>query len=437
VLRTLFLIRGRTHLCIRRSAGFLLYTVLFLMLLAPPARAQGREGVAGTLRNDDGRPVAGVVITVTRGSSTVGEATTVTDGSWRVPVPGPGTYSVTLDKSSLPKGVVLRDPKRRTLNGVEVTEGQTSAVLFPLGTGKGGGPSRVSRFLDLSLDGLRLGVIVALAAVGISLIFAVTGIVNFAHGELVTLGAVVAFFFSTSAGGPQWSLVSATLLAVLIGGGTGWALEMGLWRPLRRRRTSLIALLVVSIGLSLVARHVILTVFKGAPRSYADYDIQSALHLGPAHILPKNIWVIAISLAVLIAVGLLLKGTRLGTAMRAVADNKDLAESSGIDVQRVILATWVLAGGLAALGGVLYGLTQQVVWDMGFTLLLTMFTAVILGGLGSAYGAMAGGIVIGVASELSTYWVAVEFKVVVSLMIMIMVLLFRPQGILGVRERVG
>ena len=248
---------------------------------------------------------------------------------------------------------------------------------------------------------------------------------------------MVAFFFSTSAGGPQWSLISATLLAVLIGGGTGWALEMGLWRPLRRRRTSLIALLVVSIGLSLVARHVILTVFKGAPRSYADYDIQSALHLGPAHILPKNIWVIAISLAVLIAVGLLLKGTRLGTAMRAVADNKDLAESSGIDVQRVILATWVLAGGLAALGGVLYGLTQQVVWDMGFTLLLTMFTAVILGGLGSAYGAMAGGIVIGVASELSTYWVAVEFKVVVSLMIMIMVLLFRPQGILGVRERVG
>ena len=122
MLRTLFLIRGRTHLCIRRSAGFLLYTVLFLMLLAPPARAQGREGIAGTLRNDDGRPVAGVVITVTRGSSTVGEATTVTDGSWRVPVPGPGTYSVTLDKSSLPKGVVLRDPKRRTLNGVEVTD---------------------------------------------------------------------------------------------------------------------------------------------------------------------------------------------------------------------------------------------------------------------------------------------------------------------------
>ena len=123
--------------------------------------------------------------------------------------------------------------------------------------------------------------------------------------------------------------------------------------------------------------------------------------------------------------------------MRAVADNKDLAESSGIDVERVILATWVLAGGLAALGGVLYGLTQEVVWDMGFTLLLTMFAAVILGGLGSAYGAMAGGLVIGVASELSTYWIEVEFKVVVSLMILILVLLFRPQGILGIRERVG
>ena len=154
-------------------------------------------------------------------------------------------------------------------------------------------------------------------------------------------------------------------------------------------------------------------------------------------ILPKNLTAIVLSLVVLAGVGLLLERTRLGTAMRAVADNKDLAESSGIDVERVILATWVFAGALAALGGVLYGLTQDVVWDMGFTLLLTMFAAVILGGLGSAYGAMAGGVVIGVASELSTYWVEVEFKVVVSLLILILVLLFRPQGILGVRERVG
>jgi branched-chain amino acid transport system permease protein len=254
---------------------------------------------------------------------------------------------------------------------------------------------------------------------------------------MLTFGAVVAFFFSTSAAGPGWPLVGATALAVVLGGGSGWLLEMGLWRPLRRRRTSLIALLVVTIGLSLFVRHIILTVFKGAPRSYGQFAIQRPLHLGPASILPKNLDVIVLSLVVLLAVGLLLKRTRLGTAIRAVADNKDLAASSGIDVERVFLATWMLAGGLAALGGVLYGLTQEVAWDMGFTLLLTMFAAVILGGLGSAYGAMAGGLVIGVASELSTYWIEVEFKVVVSLMILILVLLFRPQGILGIRERVG
>ena len=410
------------------------------VLMGPAAARQtapAGETVGGVIRKPDGKAVPGVTLVVREGRLQVGTGTTGSDGRWEVPVPGPGVYRVTIDTSTLPRGVKLADPARRTLDQVEVRPEQSKVVLFPLGGGESTTPSRVSRFLDLALDGLRLGAIVALAAVGLSLIFGVTGLVNFAHGELVTFGAVVAFFFSTSAGGPRWPLAVATALAVGIGGGFGWLLEMGVWRPLRRRRTSLIALLVVSIGLSLLIRHVILVVFKGDPRSYTQFAIQRPMHLGPASILPKNLVVIVLSLLVLVAVGMLLERTRLGTAMRAVADNKDLAESSGIDVERVILATWVLAGALAALGGVLYGLTQEVVWDMGFTLLLTMFAAVILGGLGSAYGAMAGGLVIGVASELSTYWIEVEFKVVVSLMILILVLLFRPQGILGIRERVG
>jgi branched-chain amino acid transport system permease protein len=412
-----------------------------LVVLAGPAGARQPaptgESIGGTIRKPDGKPVPNVTLTVHKSKLQVGTGTTGPDGQWTVPVPGPGIYQVLIDTSTLPKGVKLADPARRTLDQVEVRPEQAKVVLFPLGGAGGATPSRVSQLLNLALDGVRLGVIVALAAVGLSLIFGVTGLVNFAHGELVTFGAVVAFFFSTSVGGPRWPLAVATVLAVGVGGGFGWVLEMGLWRPLRRRRTSLIALLVVSIGLSLLIRHVILVVFKGDPRSYAQFAIQHPLHLGAVSILPKNLAAIGLSLGVLVAVGLVLERTRLGTAMRAVADNKDLAESSGIDVERVILATWVFAGSLAALGGVLYGLTQQVVWDMGFTLLLTMFAAVILGGLGSAYGAIAGGLVIGVASELSTYWIEVEFKVVVSLMILILVLLFRPQGILGIRERVG
>jgi branched-chain amino acid transport system permease protein len=136
-------------------------------------------------------------------------------------------------------------------------------------------------------------------------------------------------------------------------------------------------------------------------------------------------------------VALVLERTRLGTAVRAVADERDLSEASGIDVQRVITVVWIGCGALSALGGILLALSEGVQWNMGFRLLLTMFAAVVLGGLGSAYGAMVGGLVVGVASEVSTYWLDPDFKIAVGLFILVLVLLVRPQGILGVRSRVG
>jgi branched-chain amino acid transport system permease protein len=123
--------------------------------------------------------------------------------------------------------------------------------------------------------------------------------------------------------------------------------------------------------------------------------------------------------------------------MRAVSDSRDLAEASGIDVRRVVLATWMLGAALAALGGLLIGLSETVVWNMGFALLLLIFAAVILGGIGTAYGAMVGGVVLGVASQVSTYWIEPKFRTAVSLAILIVVVLIRPQGILGRAERVG
>jgi branched-chain amino acid transport system permease protein len=152
---------------------------------------------------------------------------------------------------------------------------------------------------------------------------------------------------------------------------------------------------------------------------------------------PKNLVIIGATLVVLAAVGLFLQRTTLGTAMRAVADNTDLAESSGIDVDRVVLLTWVVGAGLAALGGVFLGISEQVQWDMGFKLLLLIFSAVILGGLGTAFGAMLGGFTIGVVIEMSTLWLAVEFKTAVAFAILVGMLLIRPQGLLGVRERIG
>ena len=144
-----------------------------------------------------------------------------------------------------------------------------------------------------------------------------------------------------------------------------------------------------------------------------------------------------ICVVVLLAMTWLLRRTRTGTAIRAVADNHDLAESSGIAVDRIVSLVWVLCGGLAALGGILYGLSTNITFDMGLLLLLSMFAAIVLGGLGNAYGAVLGAVLIGVVQEMSGLLIDTAYKFVVALLVLIVVLLIRPQGILGTRERFG
>ncbi len=352
-------------------------------------------------------------------------------------MPGAGTYEVTLEIDSLPKEVGLRDPERSTLVGVRVREGQTRPVLFQLGEARSTGFSRLDRLFSLAVDGVRLGLILALCAVGLSLIYGVTGLTNFAHGEMVTFGALITFWLSAAAGGPDLPFVLAAILAVGAGASVGFLLERGLFGPLRRRRAGNVSLIVVTIGLSLVLRHVYLIFFGGRPRPFDAFTIQAKFDVGPISLRPKDYAVIAIAATVLVLLGVMSQRTRLGTAMRAVADNRDLAEASGIDVRRVVLATWMLGAGLAALGGVLQGLSETVVWDMGFTLLLLIFAAVILGGIGTGYGATVGGLVLGLASQLSTYWIEPKFRTGVGLAILVIVVLVRPQGILGRAERVG
>jgi len=217
----------------------------------------------------------------------------------------------------------------------------------------------------------------------------------------------------------------------------GGVQERYLWRPLRNAQVSLISMLVISIGLSFAIRYLILVVVGGNPRPYADFSVQDRIDILGISTVPKNLVIIAFTLVVLALVGLFLQRTRLGTAMRAVSDNSDLAESSGIDVRRVVLVTWVMGSALAALGGVMFGISEQVQWDMGFRLLLLIFSAVILGGLGTAFGAMLGGFIVGIAVEMSTLWIPVEFKTAVALGILVLMLLVRPQGLLGSRERIG
>lgn len=397
--------------------------------------AGGVQSYEGTL-TEAGEPVEGVTIRVeTLEGEEIGAAESGPDGRWQVPVATPGRYRVTIDTETLPDGVDLADPDAPTFE-TDVFPGRPTVVLFALGEPAGtGGPNDLERLAQSTTNGIKFGLIIAMAAIGLSLIFATTGLINFAHGELVTLGAVIAWFLN--ARGPRWPLVIAGLASVAICGLFGGALERSVWRPLRVRQVGLFQLFVITIGLSLIIRHVLLIWFGGQRRGYLDYRIQTQWELGPVSITPRDLAIMALSALILVGVATILQRTRMGKATRAVADNVDLSEASGIDVQRVILVVWIAGAALAAIGGIFLGAIESVDWQMGTRLLLLMFAAVILGGLGTAYGAMVGGIIVGLVTEISTIWAPSALKLVFALGAMVLALLVRPQGILGRAERIG
>lgn len=419
-----------------RSAGVLaLLPVLLSMLvgLAGPASAQdSSQAIRGTL-TDAGDPVEGVVIRVEQDGDEVDEVESDENGVFLVQLDEPGEYTVILDEDSLPDGVALR---REGDNEREVTvrAGATVPALFQLGESTRTSNTTFNRFLQLLVGGLQFGLVIAMAAIGLSLIFGTTGLTNFAHGEMVTGGAILAYVFNVTWG---LNLIPATLLAVAVGGILGGLLDRGLWRPMRKRGTGLIAALVVSIGLALVLRYSYLYFFGGSSRSYAQYATQRPISIGPVNIPPRDLVIMAISIIVLTLVGLALTRTRLGKATRAVADNPSLAASSGIDVERVINVVWMVGSGLAVLGGVFLALSQQVGWLLGFNILLLLFAGVVLGGLGTAFGALVGSVLIGVFTQVSTLVIPAELQNVGALVLLMVILVVRPQGILGRAERVG
>jgi neutral amino acid transport system permease protein len=288
---------------------------------------------------------------------------------------------------------------------------------------------------DKVVDGLRFGLVLAMCAIGLSLIFGTTGLVNFAHGEMITFGAIMAYLFNQTFG---WPFLLAVPLAVVAGALFGGFFNRGVWKPLRARGTGLVAMMIVSFGLGLMIRYVYLYQFQGRRRTYDQFALQpDRIDIGPVDIVPRDLWIMGLSLAVLLGVAAFLQRTRLGKAMRAVSDDPDLAESSGIDVERVIAWVWITGGGLAALGGIFQGLDQKVQWQTGYQLLLLIFASVVLGGLGTSYGALVGAVSLGLFLQLSTLFVDSELRLALALVVLICVLLVRPQGILGYAERVG
>lgn len=406
-----------------------------------PAHAQTDDspGVRGTLvREDDAGDRVGVegvdIVVATEDGEEVGTVTTDAEGAYELALPGGGNYTATLQQDTLPEGVALRDPDRDTLE-FRLGPNQQRALLFALGEGSGGGTNTAEQAIQLFIDGLQFGLIIAVTAIGLSLVFGTTGLVNFAHGELVTFGAIMAWVFNALVGLP---LIIAALLAIVVGGAFAGLQDRFFWRPLRKRGTSLIAMLVISIGLSILLRYIFNFQFGGSSRTYiADYIIQSPVRIGPITVTVRGMITLVLAVLVLLGVAAVLQRTRIGKAMRAVSDNRDLAESSGINAEGVILFTWIFGGALAAFGGVLFGIESQVSFQMGFALLLLMFAGVTLGGIGTAYGALVGSLVVGVFIQMSTLVVSPELKNVGALVVLILVLLVRPQGILGRAERVG
>jgi branched-subunit amino acid ABC-type transport system permease component len=292
-------------------------------------------------------------------------------------------------------------------------------------------------FLQLLVNGLVTGSVFAIAAVGVSLIYGILRLVNFAYGDVMAYGACMAFLFNVTLG---LQMVLSTALAMVATAVLSVTLELVLWRPLRARGAGFMSLFLASIGLALILRQMLLLVAGPQSRAY-DVNPYKVYVIGSVRLSGSQAIAIAVAVVAIVLVGVLLSSTSLGRTMRAVADDRALAAVAGIDTGRVIVLTWIVSGLLAGLAGVLAALVQSTFDpNFGFALLLPVFAAVVLGGIGSPYGALLGGFVLGVVTELSTWGgffggVNSVYKPVVAFAILIGVLLVRPQGLLG-RARV-
>ena len=292
-------------------------------------------------------------------------------------------------------------------------------------------PADSARLAQLFVNGLITGAILALAGVGATLIFGIQRIANFAHGDFLTIGAYAAYVVNVVLG---QNLLAAALGALGVVALFGVAAHFGLFRPLRGRGT--VALALVSVGLGLLIRNVIFIVAGSGIRQF-NVNQSEVITVGGVRLSPGQAVAVAVAFVVAPLVALFLARTRIGKQMRAVADNRDLASVSGIDVERIGVYVWILAGGLAGLAGVMLGLSQGTFDpNMGLGPLFLIFTAVVLGGIGSAYGALVAGLALGLAMELST-WDALfggldsKYKPVLAFVVLILLLLYRPQGLFG------
>jgi neutral amino acid transport system permease protein len=288
-------------------------------------------------------------------------------------------------------------------------------------------------FLQLVANGLVTGSVYAIAAVGVSLVYGLLRLVNFAYGDFMAFGAFVAF----AVNGPlHQSMIVAALAGMAATAALSLVLDVVLWKPMRARRAGFMSLFLASIGLALVLRQSLLLAAGSAPRSYTVNPYR-VIVLGSVRLSEAQVIAIATAAVTIVLVGLFLALTTWGRVLRAMADDRALAAVAGIDVAGATRVAWLISGLLAGLAGVLAAMVEYSFDpNFGFQLLLPVFAAVVLGGIGSAYGALLGGLALGLAQEVSTWsgfagGVNPVYKPVVAFGVLALALLIRPQGFFG------
>lgn len=419
--------------------------------------------VQGLIKTATGEPAGGVSLSL-EGRGADEQTQTDENGRWAFSVTSPGTYTVTVDPASLPDGHFFKSQDAREIN---VSLFESASALFPLtdneaeavepGSMNQPEPSETptappgdsvappsqadsasssfswSRFWQQGASGLRIGLLLALGAVGLSLVFGTTGLANFAHAETLTLGGIVAFLTMQLTGNIWLAGVAVIVLLAAF----GWFQDAILWKPLRKRQLSLMQMMIVSIGLSILLQN-LFQFFFGASILRIDPSSPKTVTLLGVTLTVQSYVAMAIALVAIVAVALAMKYTRFGRATRAVADNRALAEASGIDVNNVIRVVWTVGSALAGLSGLLLGLVLNgIAWNTGWHYLLLLFAAVILGGIGTTTGAIVGAMIIGFIVEMANIWLPGDLKHAAALFILIVVLLVRPQGLFGRKERIG
>lgn len=471
-----------TYLTRHRRPGIVILcsivAVLSMLFVLPPAIASAADSgaqavdecnptasngcVNGILQDADKKPIADVTITLS-GKATA-ETKTAADGKWAFSVADDGDYTVTIDASVAQEHGLKTSSATVTIKKASFDK-QRGVVRFDqagdsTGSGTSGSSSSSSagskkdasattaatqspakeqsnigkRIWQQLYSGIIFGLMLGLMSVGMNLVYGTTGLQSFSHGEQVTLGGLMAYVGTQMLHMP---LIASAIFAIVIGALTGFIQNEIVWGPLRRRHVGTMQQMIVTIGLSMALQYTFQFFFGGDIKGIVK-SVPDSFQLGPITTDMPTLVSALIAICVIVGVTLFLYKTRLGRATRAVSDNAALAAASGINVDQVVRVVWILSCAMAALSGVLLGVyLNGISWNTGATLILLMFAAVTLGGLGTANGALIGSLVIGIVADMSSLVIPNDMRYASALAILIIVLLVRPQGIFGKQQRVG